>query len=134
MAQLQKVPEFCRRRRENFQRLYAGLARWEDRLVLPRWLPQADPAWFGFPITVREGLTRLDLVRFLDERKIETRMIFAGNVLRQPGFRSITHRVAGDLKISDTIMNDTFFLGVYPGLTPAMLDYVVESFELFFRP
>ena len=133
LAQLQKVPEFCRRRRENFQRLYAGLARWEDRLVLPRWLPQADPAWFGFPITVREGLARLELVRFLDERKIETRMIFSGNVLRQPGFRSIMHRVVGDLTTSDAIMNDTFFLGVYPGLTPAMLDYVIESFEAFFR-
>ena len=133
LAQLSKVPEFCRRRRENFQRLYAGLARWEDRLVLPRWLPQADPAWFGFPLTVREGLARLDLVRSLDERKIETRMIFAGNVLRQPGFRSITHRVAGDLTTSDAIMHDTFFLGVYPGLTPVMLDYVIESFEAFFR-
>lgn len=133
LAQLSKVPEFCRRRRENFRRLYAGLARWEDRLVLPRWLPQADPAWFGFPLTVREGVTRRDLVRFLDERKIETRMIFSGNVLRQPGFRSITHRVAGDLTTSDVIMNDTFFLGVYPGLTSTMLDYVIESFEAFFR-
>jgi CDP-6-deoxy-D-xylo-4-hexulose-3-dehydrase len=133
LAQLDKVPEFGRRRRENFRRLYDGLKRWEDRLVLPRWLPQADPAWFGFPLTLREGGTRLDLVRFLEERKIETRMIFAGNVLRQPGFRSTAHRVVGDLTTSDTIMNDTFFLGVYPGLTPPMLDYVVESFEAFFH-
>jgi CDP-6-deoxy-D-xylo-4-hexulose-3-dehydrase len=133
LVQLDKLSEFCRRRRENFRRLYDGLKRWEDRLVLPRWLPQADPAWFGFPLTVRPGVTRLDLVRFLDARKIETRMVFAGNVLRQPGFSAIAHRVAGDLGASDVVMNDTFFLGVYPGLTPPMLDYVVESFEAFFR-
>ncbi|MBI3635702.1 MAG: lipopolysaccharide biosynthesis protein RfbH [Candidatus Rokubacteria bacterium] len=132
VAQLAKVPEFCARRRENFRRLYEGLRRWEDRLVLPRWLPQADPAWFGFPVTVRDGVSRLDFVRFLDERKIETRMIFAGNVLRQPGFRGIPHRVAGELTASDTVMNDTFFLGVYPGLTPPMIDYVVESVAAFF--
>jgi CDP-6-deoxy-D-xylo-4-hexulose-3-dehydrase len=133
LAQLEKVPAFGRCRRENFRRLHAGLQRWEDRLVLPRWLPPADPSWFGFPLTVREGTTRRELVRFLEERRIETRMIFAGNVLRQPGFRSIEHRVAGDLTVSDTIMNDTFFVGVYPGLTAAMLDYVIESFEAFFR-
>lgn len=132
LAQLAKVPEFCARRRENFRRLYDGLRRWEDRLVLPRWLPQADPAWFGFPITAREGVSRLDLVRFLDERKIETRMIFAGNVLRQPGFRGIPHRVVGELTASDTVMNDTFFLGVYPGLTPPMIDYVIDSVAAFF--
>lgn len=133
LAQLAKVPEFGARRRANFRRLYEGLSRWEDRLILPRWLPQADPSWFGFPLTVRDGLKRRDLVRFLDERKIDTRMIFAGNILRQPGFRSIVHRTAGDLANSDTVMNDTFFLGVYPGLTPPMLDYVLESFEAFFR-
>jgi CDP-6-deoxy-D-xylo-4-hexulose-3-dehydrase len=133
LAQLAKVPEFCARRRANFRRLYEGLSRWEDRLILPRWLPQADPAWFGFPLTVRDGVKRLELVRFLDERRIDTRMIFAGNILRQPGFRSIAHRVAGELGNSDTVMNDTFFLGVYPGLTVSMLDYVVESFDAFFR-
>jgi CDP-6-deoxy-D-xylo-4-hexulose-3-dehydrase len=132
MAQLEKLPDFCARRRENFRRLYDGLRRWEDRLILPRWLPQADPAWFGFPLTVRDGVSRLDLVRFLDDRKIETRMIFAGNVLRQPGFRGIPHRVVGDLASSDTVMNDTFFLGVYPGLTAPMIDYVVESVAAFF--
>ncbi len=132
VAQLEKVDAFCARRRENFRRLYDGLRRWEDRLLLPRWLPQADPAWFGFPLTVREGVSRLDLVRFLDARKIETRMIFAGNVLRQPGFRGIPHRVVGELTSSDTVMNDTFFLGVYPGLTAPMIDYVVESVGAFF--
>jgi CDP-4-dehydro-6-deoxyglucose reductase, E1 len=132
LAQLEKVPEFVARRRANFHRLYEGLRRWEDRLVLPRWLPQAEPAWFGFPITVRDSASRLEIVRFLESRKIETRMIFCGNVLRQPGFRDIPHRVVGELTGSDRVMNDTFFLGVYPGLTLPMLDYLLESFEAFF--
>jgi len=132
LAQLEKVPDFCARRRVNFHRLYAGLAPFQDRLLLPRWLPAADPAWFGFPITVGAGVSRLELVRFLEARRIETRLVFSGNVLRQPGFRDIRHRVVGDLTASDRVMNETFFLGVYPGLTPAMLDYVVESVAAFF--
>ena len=132
LAQLEKLPDFGARRRANFRRLFEGLHRWEDRLILPRALPQADPSWFGFPITVRPGLARRDLVAFLEARKIETRMIFCGNVLRQPGFRDIPHRVAGELSGSDTVMNDTFFVGVYPGLTSEMLDYMIECFTEFF--
>ncbi len=132
LAQLEKVPDFCARRRANFRRLYEGLRRWEDRLVLPCWLPQADPSWFGLPLTVREGVSRRDLVRFLEDRKIETRMIFCGNVLRQPAFRNIPRRVVGELTGADRVMSDTFFVGVYPGLTGEMIDYVLESFAAFF--
>ncbi len=132
LAQLEKVPDFCARRRANFRHLYEGLRRFEDRLLLPRWLPAADPAWFGFPVTVRGGVSRLELVRFLESRRVETRLVFSGNVLRQPGFRDIRHRVVGELTTSDTVMNETFFLGVYPGLTPAMLDYILEVFAAFF--
>ena len=133
LAQLEKLDEFCAKRRANFRRLYEGLSPFADRLVLPRWLPEADPSWFGFPITVQRGVSRRDLVQFLEGRKIETRMIFAGNVIRQPGFRDIAHRVAGELTTSDRVMRDTFFVGVYPGLTPAMLDWIVDSFAAFFR-
>ncbi|MBI2203078.1 MAG: DegT/DnrJ/EryC1/StrS family aminotransferase [Candidatus Rokubacteria bacterium] len=133
LAQLDKLADFCARRRANFRRLYDGLQPLADRLVLPRWLPEADPAWFAFPITVTDQGDRRALVQFLESRKIETRMIFAGNVLRQPGFRDIPHRVAGDLTVSDRVMTDTFFVGVYPGLTPAMLDWVVESFVAYFK-
>lgn len=132
LAQLEKVDEFCAKRRANFRRLYEGLSPFADRLVMPRWLPDADPSWFGFPISVREGVSRRELVGFLESRKIETRMVFAGNVIRQPGFRDITHRVVGDLTVSDRVMHDTFFIGVYPGLTPAMLDWMVDSFAAFF--
>jgi CDP-4-dehydro-6-deoxyglucose reductase, E1 len=133
LAQLEKLGEFCARRRENFRTLHDALSRWEDRLILPRWLPEADPAWFGFPITVRGGVSRRELVAWLEARRIETRMVFCGNVLRQPGFRDLRHRVVGGLENSDTVMNDTFFVGVYPGLTPEMLAYVIDAFEEFFR-
>lgn len=133
LAQLDKLADFCAKRRANFRRLYDGLQPVADRLVLPRWLPDADPAWFAFPVTVTDRVDRRALVQFLESRKIETRMIFAGNVLRQPGFRSIPHRVVGDLTVTDRVMTDTFFVGVYPGLTPAMLDWVVESFLAFFQ-
>jgi CDP-6-deoxy-D-xylo-4-hexulose-3-dehydrase len=133
LAQLEKVGEFCAKRRANFRHLYDGLRPFADRLILPRWLPEADPAWFGFPVTVNGGVSRRDLVAFLEGRKIETRMVFAGNLLRQPGFRTIQHRVVGDLAVSDRVMRDTFFVGVYPGLTPAMLDWIVDSFAEFFR-
>ncbi len=132
LAQFEKLPTFCARRRENFACLFSALKRHEDRVVLPKWLPEADPAWFGFPITVRTGTSRHALVRFLEDRKIETRMIFSGNVLRQPGFHGISHRVVGELKNSDTVINSTFFLGVYPGLTPTMLEYVIDSIDSFF--
>lgn len=132
VAQLDKVEQFVARRRENFARLYAGLKAYEEFLVLPSWHPKADPAWFGLPLTVRGGLKRLELIRWLEERKIETRLVFCGNVVRQPGFRDFPHRVVGSLAASDTVMNDTFFIGVYPGLTPPMLDYILEAFEAFF--
>jgi CDP-6-deoxy-D-xylo-4-hexulose-3-dehydrase len=133
LAQLEKVPTFCAKRRENFAQLYEALRHYEDHLILPRSLPQADPAWFGLPITVRSGVSRRDLVGFLEARGIETRMIFCGNVLRQPGFREFEHRVVGELTASDTVMSDTFFIGVYPGLTQAMLEYVSASFKAFFE-
>lgn len=132
VAQLEKLDDFCAKRRANFRRLTEGLVPFADRLVLPRALPQANPAWFGFPITVQGGVSRRELVAFLESRKIETRMIFAGNVIRQPGFRDIPHRVVGELTTSDRVMRDTFFVGVYPGLTPAMLDWMVDSFAAFF--
>lgn len=132
LAQFEKLPLFCARRRANFARLHDRLTRHEDRLILPKWLPDADPAWFGFPITVRPGTSRRALVQFLEERNIETRNILSGNVLRQPGFRDIPHRVVGDLRNADTVMNDSFFVGVYPGLTSAMLEYVADSVDAFF--
>ena len=132
VAQLQRVPGFVEARRRNFGVLYDGLAQYEDRLILPRSDPRAEPSWFGFPITVREGVSRQSLVRFLETGNVETRTVFGGNILRQPAYRGIEHRVVGTLDRSDRIMRDTFFVGVHPGMTDEMLAYVLDRFERFF--
>jgi len=128
-AQMKKLPGFVERRRENFARLRRALAGLEERLVLPESTPGSSPSWFGFPITVRgeAGVSRRDLVRFLESRRIGTRLLFGGNIVRQPAYRGAPHRRVGDLAGADRIMRDTFWLGVYPGLTAEMLDYVADS-------
>jgi CDP-6-deoxy-D-xylo-4-hexulose-3-dehydrase len=135
VAQLEKLPGFIERRKHNFRRLYEGLKRYEDYLILPRWSERADVSWFAFPITVRRGAPfgRKELVQWLESAKIETRYLFAGNILRQPGYREIEHRVAGNLENSDFVMQNSFFVGVYPGLDDVQIDYVLEIFERFFE-
>src|SRR5690606_19600570 len=92
---------------------------------------RAEPAWFGFPITVRPGLSRRDLVQWLEDANIETRPIFGGNILRQPGYCNIKHRVVGPLQNTDIVARDAFFVGVYPGLTDEMIDFMIDSFSRF---
>lgn len=134
-AQLEKLDSFTAKRRANFNTLYAALAQYESRLILPKATPKSDPSWFGFLLTVRKnaGFTRADLVKFLEANRIETRSLFAGNLLRHPAFQSIAHRVVGTLANTDTIMNDTFFVGVYPGLDRARLERMTSVFARFLR-
>jgi CDP-6-deoxy-D-xylo-4-hexulose-3-dehydrase len=134
-AQLEKLPKFVAARKNNFQQLSKGLAPYADRLILPEASADSDPAWFGFPITVRAGagFGRTDLTRFLEENKVETRNIFGGNLLRQPAYQGIEHRVHGALTNSDIVMNDSFFIGCYPGIGPAHMAYMLETFAKFFR-
>jgi CDP-6-deoxy-D-xylo-4-hexulose-3-dehydrase len=129
VAQLRKLPGFIERRRENFARLHEALAGLEERLVLPMATPGTEPSWFGFPLTLREAspTARRNLIRFLESRKIGTRLLFGGNLLRQPAYKNVAHRRVGSLPNADRVMNGTFWLGVYPGLTGEMLDYVAES-------
>jgi CDP-6-deoxy-D-xylo-4-hexulose-3-dehydrase len=133
LAQLGKLPGFITARKRHFARIYAGLKPYEEFLILPVWSERADPAWFAFPITVRPGapFTRRDLTTFLEERNIETRLLFAGNVARQPGYRHIEHRAVGDLLNSDLVLRSTFFVGVYPGLDDARIAYVLDAFADF---
>ena len=135
LAQLSKLAEFNRLRRERFDWLYSHLRRYEDALLLPQWLPEAEPAWFAFPITVRPeaGFTRGQLVRHLEAHRIETRFLFAGNLLNQPGYGQISRRVIGDLPNAAMVSRNTFFVGVYPGLTEAHVDYMRETFDRFFE-
>jgi CDP-4-dehydro-6-deoxyglucose reductase, E1 len=132
-AQLEKLPSFIARRRANFDRLMDVLRPYEDRLLLPKALAHSEPSWFGFAITVGEdaGFTRAELVRFLEANRVETRTLFAGNLLRHPAFQNIPHRIVGDLRNTDIVMNNTFFVGVYPGLDAVRLDYMAGVFERF---
>jgi len=132
VAQFEKLPFIFQARRRNFARLYEGLSDLEEHLLLPKWYPKADSCWFGFPITVREGVSRNKVIAFLQESKIDTRLIFGGNILRQPGFLNIPRRVYGDLENSDVVMERSFFIGVYPRITDDMIDYVVDRFHHLF--
>jgi CDP-6-deoxy-D-xylo-4-hexulose-3-dehydrase len=132
-AQLDKLEEFVTRRKQNYARLMEILGAYEDRLILPRALPHGDPSWFAFPMTVRPtaGFDRNDLAQFLESRKIETRNLFSGNLLRHPAFSGIRHRVVGGLENTDRITTSTFFIGVYPGLSEDHLEYIGKSFAEF---
>jgi CDP-4-dehydro-6-deoxyglucose reductase, E1 len=131
VSQLKKLPEFIAKRRANFQALYAGLKDLNEFFVLPEATPDSEPSWFGFPIAVRPGapFNRNQAIAFLESRKIATRLLFGGNLLRQPAYQGIKHRVVGSLDNTDFIMNQVFWIGVFPGITAAMLDYMVDVFH-----
>ncbi len=135
LAQMDRLEGFIAARKENFRHLRSGLASCEEHLILPEATPASDPSWFGFPLTIRPGSPkkRVDLLRHLDRNKIGTRLLFGGNLTRQPYFRGLKYRVSGDLSRTDEVMDRTFWLGVYPGLNAPMLDYVVQRTADFFR-
>lgn len=130
-AQADRLPDFIAARRRNFERLYRGLESFSDHLLLPTLDPRSEPSWFGFPITVK-GVARGELVGWLENANIETRQIFGGNILKQPGYQHIRMRQSGTLEQTDRIMRDAFFIGVYPGLTDAMIDFILQRFGAFF--
>ncbi len=134
LAQMDKLPSFIEARKHNFAYLKERLASCAEFLVLPKATDGAEPSWFGFPITLKDHIPyqRLDLLTYLDEHKIGTRLLFAGNLLRQPYMIGREYRVSGTLENTDRIMSKTFWVGVWPGLTPEMLDYVVDRIETFF--
>jgi CDP-6-deoxy-D-xylo-4-hexulose-3-dehydrase len=131
VAQLKKLPAFIEKRKANFRALRERLRDLEEFFILPEPTPGSDPSWFGFPLAVRPGgpLTRNAVVEYLDQRKIGTRLLFAGNLVRQPAYKDVHYRVAGKLDNTDFVMNQVFWIGVYPGITAAMLDYVAETFH-----
>jgi CDP-6-deoxy-D-xylo-4-hexulose-3-dehydrase len=134
LAQLERLDSFIDLRRRNWEYLRSGLKNLEEFIVLPVATEGSDPSWFGFAITVKStaSVTRNDVVKNLNEMKIATRLLFAGNLLRQPGFMGTPRRVVGDLVNTDITMKDTFWIGVWPGITTDMLDYVIESLYKIF--
>ncbi len=132
---MKKLPGFIAARRRNWTRLSEMLQPFADRLILPETPADSEPSYFGFVVTVRDdaGFTRNQLTASLEAAKVETRNLFSGNLLRHPAYRNIPHRVVGDLANTDAIMNRTFFVGVYPGLSDDQLDYVADRFGAFLR-
>lgn len=133
-AQLKKLPDFIARRKANHARLKAGLQHLQDYFILPEACPQSDPSWFGFLITCKEKVKRNHVVEFLEKNKIQTRMLFAGNLIKHPCFDQMReqqqgYRVIGDLKNTDRILNDAFWIGVYPGLDDQMIDTMIHVIE-----
>jgi CDP-4-dehydro-6-deoxyglucose reductase, E1 len=131
VAQLQKLPGFIEARRNNFRLLHEGLSDLQEILILPEATAGSDPSWFGFPIGVRPGkrFTRDQVTSHLESRKIATRLLFGGNLLRQPAYQEINRRIVGSLKNSDFVMNNVFWIGVYPGLTREKIDYIISAFH-----
>ncbi len=134
LAQMDSLASFIAQRKSNFVYLKEKLASCSEYIILPEATKNADPSWFGFPITIKpeSGIKRVDLLKFMDQHKIGTRLLFAGNLTRQPYFANVKYRIHGELTNTDLIMNYTFWIGVYPGLTQAHLDFVIEKFEEFF--
>lgn len=131
-AQLEKFPSFVERRRANFDRLKSGLSGLEDKLILPEACENSRPSWFGFLITCREGVDRNQVVQYVESKGVQTRMLFAGNLTKHPCFDEMRaanegYRIVGDLKNTDRIMSDTFWVGVYPGMTDEMIDYMAQT-------
>jgi len=135
VEQLNKLPTFVERRKENFARLFDALKRYSHYVILPKAISRADPSWFGFALLVRDDapFNRSDLVEHLEDHKIATRMLFGGNLLKQPAYEGIRYRLGGSLENTDKVMDNLFWVGVYPGLTPEMLDYVIAIFDKFFQ-
>ena len=134
LEQLKKLDGFCQARRDNFKAWISGFKEYEDYFTLPEATDGADPAWFAFPITVRKyaGFTRTEFTNYLNKNRIETRNLFGGNLLRQPAYLNIDHRRTGDLQNTDRIMNDTFFLGTFPGIGTEQIEYTMDVIKIFF--
>ena len=135
VSQLKKLPGFIAARKANFQRLYSGLSELQEFFALPQATPNSDPSWFGFPMAVRPegGLTRDKVIAHLNAAKIGTRLLFGGNLLRQPAYLDANFRKVGELPNTDYVMNNVFWIGVYPGLSEEMIDYIIDQFRQIVR-
>ncbi len=133
LAQMDKLESFIQARKDNFKYLFDRLQSCQDFLILPEATQNSDPSWFGFLMTIKPeaNIHRVDLLSYLDQEKIGTRLLFAGNLTRQPYMKGMNYRVSGDLTNTDIVMNDSFWIGVYPGLTREMLDFTVDKIETY---
>jgi CDP-4-dehydro-6-deoxyglucose reductase, E1 len=134
LAQLKKLDSFIEKRRSNYSKLYNGLKQYSNFFKFPSVAKGVNPSWFGFPITLQTKLfSRNEIVQYLEEHKIMTRLLFAGNLTKQPAFSEVNYRVIGNLTHTDQVMENTFFVGVYPGITDEMIGYMLQTFDKFFK-
>ena len=135
VAQLHKLPLFIKARRENFAQLYRFLSPYQKYFILPWPEKNSEPAWFGFPLLVKETapFTRSEIVSFLEKNGIATRMLFGGNLTKQPAYLKIKQRIYGSLKNTDLVMNNLFWIGVYSGIDKARRDFIIEKFAEFIK-
>jgi CDP-6-deoxy-D-xylo-4-hexulose-3-dehydrase len=135
LAQLDRLEGFIKKRKENFNFLYKNLKELEEFLILPEAEKNSDPSWFGFAISLRQNsqYNRNDLVKYLNDNKIGTRLLFSGNLIKQPYMKDLFFKVNGDLKNTNFIMENTFWIGLYPGLSLIHLDYVINKFKNYFK-
>ena len=133
LAQMDRIEGFIDKRKKNFNYLKNGLQPFSDLIILPEATKNSDPSWFGFPITIKpeSRINRIDLLRFLDNHKIGTRLLFSGNIIRQPYFKNLNYRIFSELTNTDVIMNHSFWLGVYPGINEKMLDFIIAKISVF---
>jgi CDP-6-deoxy-D-xylo-4-hexulose-3-dehydrase len=137
VSQLKKLPCFIKRRKENYDLLLEGLKDLEEYFILPKAVDKSEPSWFGFPLTIKDNkkFNRNDLVTYLEKNKIGTRLLFAGNLLKQPAFTEgdYKYKVVGELKNTDIIMNNTFWIGVWPGINEECIDFIISKFNSFIK-
>lgn len=134
-AQLAKLPKFIEARIKNYKYLYDNLKKYEQYLLLPEPVKNSEPSWFGFPILVKDNasFTRADIVNYLENNKIATRMLFGGNLIKQPAYENIKYRLHDNLNNTDTVMNNLFWIGVYPGITKVKIEFIIKIFDSFFK-
>jgi CDP-6-deoxy-D-xylo-4-hexulose-3-dehydrase len=132
VAQLDKIDDFTKKRRDNFNKLYDIFKDYEDKFILPQAEKNSEPSWFGFPLLCKENFSREKIVRFFEDNKIQTRMLFAGNITKQPCMKGVEYKTVGKLKNTDLIMTNLFWLGVYPGLDDGAIDYISQTVKKMF--
>jgi len=130
LIQLDRLQEFTKKRKTNFKKLDEAFRKYEDMFILPKSEPLADPSWFSYPVTINtDKIDRQDILTFFEEKKIQTRVQFSGNLTAQPAYRDVKYKIHGELKNSNKILKDCFFLGIYPGITDEMMNYIIKTLD-----